>query len=381
MKESKAATAEETTLPETEKEKKPRLPGAAAQRTAGEAMIPEGPKQPEKVLFGTDKEITSVTIPGTVKTITAGTFAGCEKLTDVHLSEGLEKIESAAFGSCAIREIAVPSTVREICTDAFNNCRRLKKVTLSSSSTQIDFKAFSFCEKLTDLSVHGTPIETDRFFHAKGLPFLIQHLEDPANLDHKASARFAHLTEKCAKGDAAAMNELAKWFERIAHKPGASAFYLRAAGYWRYRAYERGNPQAVQWFSRFFKAHPGERLESILPECRDHNRNVSTHSLSGSMLNDLGYPFFHPKEEYEIKQFLGKNLVTVSSYDGWDGPDEDGYGGEDSFTYWFLDENLQPIPGIRCVTASYRETDFPFFTSVRDQAIQNLEQRRRHNSI
>ena len=293
-------------------------------------------------------------VPRTVKTISWQAFVEHKELEILHLPEGLETIERMAFITCGIREITIPRSVREIGKSAFCRCKELEKVTILNPGTKVAFNAFDGCSNIKEIH-YGELFETDKIRHLKGLPFLIQHTESPANFDHRSDADFIWLTGQCARGNSDAMNRLADWFESVSRREGASPFYLRAANYWRYRAYRRGNPQAVKWFNRYFKEHPGEPLESVLCENSDHATGWYTYSIPGRLLNDLGFDFFDPDRVYEIQQSEEDDIAEVSAYESEDGPDEDGFGYEEYYDWWFLDENLQPIPGVNKLNASTRE--------------------------
>lgn len=314
------------------------------------------------------------TVPHTVKTISWQAFIENKELETLHLPEGLEKIERMAFIECGLREITIPFSVREIGENAFWRCTQLERVTVLNPETKFGSGPFSGCRNLKEIN-YADLTESDRRFHLTGQPFLIQHLEDPANLNHRQDPAFRRLTARCAKSDVGAMYALAEWFGQCSRKTDASPFYIRAANYWRYRAYCKGNQQAKEWFARFFREHPGEHLESVLSENSNYRAGYYTYSVPGSILNDLGYAFFDPKRDYEIKQFEGEELVTASAFESYDPPDEDGFGAEYNYDWWFLDENMQPIPGVKSVNATQRETEFPFFTEVRDQAVEILRQR------
>ena len=318
------------------------------------------------------------TVPSTVKTIATQAFFEHEELEALRLPDGLEKIERMAFIKCGIREIVFPRSVREIGNEAFWRCEQLEKVVIPNPETKVAFNAFGGCVNLRVIEYDDLNA-TDRIFHLKGQPFLIRRLEDHANLRHRTDPEFVRLTARCAQGDGDAMEELANWFEKLSRLPEASRFYLRASNYWRYRAYVTGNDEASDWFTRYFLSHPGEPLESILNESCDHNAGWYTYSVPGGLLNDLGYSFFDPQREYEIKSFEEDDVVEVSAYESSDDPDEDGFGAEDYYDWWFLDENMQEIPGVKSVNASMRERDYlNDFKNERSKAEAILKQRKRN---
>ena len=130
----------------------------------------------------------------------------------------------------------------------------------------------------------------------------------------------------------------------------------------------------------FFAEHPGEHLEAILSENNNHEANYYTYSIPGLILNELGYSFFDPEKDYEIKRFEGKELVIASAFESYEPPDEDGFGAEYNYDWWFLDENMQPIPGVRKVNATIRDIRRPYFTNVRDKAVEILQKRHLNHS-
>ena len=363
---------------QTKPEKKGIIDPVQAKSMTGAVVIPDTMDEISDELFKGNKEITSVVIPGTVKKIRFGAFNRCENLESIVLNEGLEKIEKMAFCDCGFREIIIPHSVIEIEKDTFLCCKRLEKATFLNAETRIGARAFSRCKNLREIN-HARLKESDKFFHLKEQPFLVQHIEDPANLKHREDPVFSRLTDKCASGDASAMYELASWFEKWSHEPDASPFYIRAANYWRYRAYCKGNQNAAAWFARFFMEHPREQLESVLFETTNHMMSGNySDSIPGKILNDLGYSFFNPRRDYEIKQLEGAELVTVRAFESFYPPDEDGFGAEDRYSWWFLDENMQPIPGISCVKGTVGDTLYSssIFANEEKQAIEILKQQK-----
>lgn len=347
---------------------------ARAKKYSGAGMAQDGMETPVlddsgTILLSCPESVSGRewSVPDRVKTISREAFFYNKELEILHLPEGLEKIERLAFVECGLREITIPCSVREIEADAFYSCKRLEKVRIQNPETKAGVGAFDQCKNIKEIH-YGNLTASDKIFHLKGLPFLEQHLEDQANLGHRADPEFGHLRDDCAQGDAAAMVAMADWFGQWAQKPDASPFYTRAANYWRYRAYRRGNPEAAEWFERYFAEHPGEQLESILPEHSNHRIGYYSHSVPGILLNDLGFAFFEAGRKYEIKQLEGEKLVEVSAFESYEGPDEDGFGAERYYDWWFLDENMQPIPGIGRINATVSDTDNERFMGTKARA-------------
>ena len=314
-------------------------------------------------------------VPNTVKVISWQAFIEHKELEILRLPEGLEKIERMAFINCGIREITIPFSAREIEKEAFWRCKQLEKVNILNPKTKVKPNAFGGCTNIKTIN-YANLKESDKISHLKGQPFLIQHLEDSANFKHTTDPEFIRLTAKCAQGDDDAMYSLSKWFEKLSHIHDASLFYIRAANYWRYRAYCKENAEATEWFLRFFDEHPDEHLESILYENNNHNEGWYSFSTPGKMLNDLGFDFFDSNRDYEIKQFESEGIVEAGSYESTDGPDEDGFGMEEYYDWWFLDENMQEIPGVKSVNASMRDRRvFEQFDKEREKAKEIIKKR------
>lgn len=312
-------------------------------------------------------------VPDSVKTISWQAFVEHKKLTHLCLPEGLEKIENMAFIECGLQEITIPYSVREIGKGAFCRCEHLKKVTILNPAAKVAFGAFAGCYNLETIQ-YGELSDTDEILHLMGYMFLNQNLEDSANLHHTIDPRFIFLTARCAKGDSDAMYSFAVFFEQYSLKKNASAFYIRAANYWRYRAYQKKNAKAVMWFKQYFSEHPGECLESILYE---NNDEIYSNAVPGKMLNDLGFLFFDPRRKYNIWQYGNEGLVEASAFYRYDGPDETGFGAEDNDEWWFLDENMQPIPGVRSLIAESRERNHSFFQDERNKALEIIQKRKK----
>lgn len=102
-------------------------------------------------------------------------------------------------------------------------------------------------------------------------------------------------------------------------------------------------------------------------------RKSGSREYVGSLLNELGYALFEPDKEYTIWQSDYPDLFLAFTYDSEDSRDEDGFGAEIYYDWWFLDEHLQQIPGTKCVNASFREMKFEFFTSELTRAIEILK--------
>ena len=90
---------------------------------------------------------SEVTIDGTVhKVNVVGSLVFYEKnVSEVEISEGVEEIESFAFGYCGATTVTLPSTLKTIGEYAFVNCNSLRKINLNATvPPQIGGYAFMF---------------------------------------------------------------------------------------------------------------------------------------------------------------------------------------------------------------------------------------------
>lgn len=268
-------------------------------------------------------------------------------LAEVRFPDSLRRIEDWAFTNCGLREIVIPTSVKYVGSNAFHNCEALERVTILNPRAAVRPGAFSGCRLLKEIQWAGNRTAVD-YCHLLGAPFMgVVGRAPAANLPHTGKARFKRLSRLCAEGRADSMEALAEWFEAWSQKPDASQFYRLAANFWHFRAYAKRQPQAVEWMEAWMEEHPNERLPSLLHEDIYTRTGVVAGSANGQMLNDLGFSLFDPERSYSLQSIPGKGVIEVKSYESEDGPDEDGFGREDYYDRWYLDENLQPIPGIK----------------------------------
>lgn len=99
------------------------------------------------------KQLKSVTIPGSVQKISKTAFNFCTALTTVNLSEGLEEIGEMAFWGCtSLETLTIPSTVTSIGSNAFADCTSLKSVTLPRALEDSINTIFAGCDNLTTIN-------------------------------------------------------------------------------------------------------------------------------------------------------------------------------------------------------------------------------------
>ncbi len=93
-----------------------------------------------------DCQITSITLPNTIKVVSAGAFSNCQQLTKVTLPTGLIQIGAAAFSRCiSLTSIDIPATVTDLgsmtgygyASYAFGDCSNLTSFTIPDGIIQL----------------------------------------------------------------------------------------------------------------------------------------------------------------------------------------------------------------------------------------------------
>jgi len=286
---------------------------------------------------------TSFTLPPQVKVLGEGAFFKSGALEEVILSEGLQSIRSRAFLETGVKRVIIPSSVSSIGDRAFWNCPELELVDFRCGDKAINRQAFHACPKLKILiDRQEASFEQELRLKGDSLLGLPRRLAVPEG-DFWKKSSFCELAQRCAGGNVDAMMEFAEYFESL----GADEFFVRAANFWRYRACLYGSPQAMEWKDAWLRERPREKIPSVITE-----------KLNGSAMGEkfraLGFLFFEPDREYSLMGKDQNGIVEVSSWCGEEGPDEDGFGREELYDWWYLDEHLNPIPGVKMIHSHSR---------------------------
>ncbi len=120
-------------------------------------------------------DLTSVTIPNSVKVIGNSAFLYCTSLSQVNMSNQVTIIGPNAFANCAsLTSITLPPTVTEIQTSAFECCDNLVTVKTSSPSLFLGHFAFMQCYKLRSITFGSGDLNIDKyaFYSCTALPKL-----------------------------------------------------------------------------------------------------------------------------------------------------------------------------------------------------------------
>ena len=108
-------------------------------------------------------QMTSITIPNSIKSIGARAFKGCIKLTGIVNSEGVTQIiipasvtnigDSAFEGCTSLSSIYLPISVKTIGTDVFKGCTNLNSITIPNKVTTLGDGVFENCTSLTSVTI------------------------------------------------------------------------------------------------------------------------------------------------------------------------------------------------------------------------------------
>ena len=118
--------------------------------------------------------LTSITLPDTIKTISRYAFSGCSKLTSCNLPDGLETIEENVFRSCDLTgKVVIPSSVTSLGDSCFHENKNLTSIEFEAGCqiTEIPYGAFWFCgfTSFPVLPTTVTKIQTSAFHTCKSI--------------------------------------------------------------------------------------------------------------------------------------------------------------------------------------------------------------------
>ena len=125
-----------------------------------ELVIPDGVEElNEGFFYNFGKNVTSVTIPNSVKNIGNSAFRDWTNLSRVTFGESLKTIGIEAFWECmALESVVFPNSLDSIMARAFEGCSKLSSVTFGDSIVFVGESAFYRCENLQ--SIHVTNLDT-----------------------------------------------------------------------------------------------------------------------------------------------------------------------------------------------------------------------------
>ena len=298
----------------------------------------------------------SFSVPARVKTLFEGAFFRTGALEEVILPEGLERINLRAFLETDIKRVIIPASVTGVSSNAFWNCPELEMVDFRCGEEALEESVFHACPKL-EILFNGRKASFEQELRIKGISLLgIPRILTVPEGNFWKKGRFEALAQRCAGGNADAMMEFAEYFDAL----GADEFFGCAANFWRYRAYLYGSAGAKEWKDAWLSDHPRRLIPSVITDKLQG-------TFMGEKLRALGFLFFEPGREYSLMGKDKNGIVEVSSWCGEEGPDEDGFGREELYDWWYLDEHLCPIPGVKKIHSYSRHDRSAFSKKFEEQ--------------
>ncbi len=102
-------------------------------------------------------DVTSVTIPGSVKTIGRKAFAYCDLLSELKIENGVESIGEEAFRGCVkLTDIVLPESTVRIDLKAFAYCTDIENFTMQSKTMTFGDRIFENNKKIERILFGGT---------------------------------------------------------------------------------------------------------------------------------------------------------------------------------------------------------------------------------
>lgn len=285
-----------------------------------------------------------VTIPSGVRVIQKDAFYNCTFLKEVVFSDTLECIEGNAFYNTSLERLVIPECVTCVAPFAFTQCWQLKQVEIRCPMSAIQSRAFQNCLRLR--FPYESPAQYMECLRVQGKSLF--RIPGDLNLPeegHGTDPVFLECTAGCLMGEQKAMEQMADYFHR---KREGHPFYQAAEHFWRLRLYYHGNEEAKQWLFDWLDANHDTQMEIAASALRPGG--------DGAVLHALGFLFFDPKRSYDVQLPDSSGVVEVTAYVGEDDPDEDGFGRENYYDWWYMTENLAMVPDAHCIrSCSNRE--------------------------
>ena len=103
--------------------------------------------------------LINVSLPTGLKTIGDRAFQGANSITQIEFKDGIESIGAFSFMDCkALTAVRLPNTTKSIGTSAFENCIKLTYASVGDNLTSLGNSAFRNCSVLTEISIPGTTL-------------------------------------------------------------------------------------------------------------------------------------------------------------------------------------------------------------------------------
>ena len=122
--------------------------------------IPNSVKDIGESAFASCKGLTSIDLPNSINSIDSGAFSGTP-LISVKWGNSITSIGSFAFSSAKLTSVILPNSVSSLGDYAFINCKELSSVTLSNKMIKINKYTFSGCTSLKSIVIPNNITEID----------------------------------------------------------------------------------------------------------------------------------------------------------------------------------------------------------------------------
>ena len=105
-------------------------------------------------LYLNGKEVTDVVVPDGISSINYGMFTGWGGLRSVTLPNSVRNIDEEAFYYCdGLTSVTIPNSVTNIGDEAFYGCRALKSLVVPAGVKSIGWAAFARCKNLQSITL------------------------------------------------------------------------------------------------------------------------------------------------------------------------------------------------------------------------------------
>ena len=141
---------------------------------------------------------------------------------------------------------------------------------------------------------------------------------------------FRGLAKRCALGDADAMLRVSDMLKAA----GQEEYMLQGARMWLIRAAVYGSGEAKARLEAAPDSEEPYLSEQFMTPTEGNAKKV----CHGEVMRKLGLLDFTEDDEYELFQLNKDRIYVASRYIGYDSADEDGFGMEDYYDYYFFDE-------------------------------------------
>lgn len=102
--------------------------------------------------------VTSVSLPNTIKTIGEYAFYKCQNLNECNLPQSLISIDLCAFSRTALNKVVIPENVITIGLSAFSYCTSLTSIIIGKNVRTISSRAFQYSSSLLEVFFTGESV-------------------------------------------------------------------------------------------------------------------------------------------------------------------------------------------------------------------------------